>query len=175
MAGVISSGRGNLEARGSFRLDRALLGDASLLAEELVTDFFHLGSRSWRAIQYEVLTDVEVFLPLPTDSLAALIKAETSAILPHRRRDFYFVWLRESRLAHLSQERDFLYALLLYIFTHELIHMVRFMQFAACFWMDPHKRWEEERLVHRLCQKVLGGVKLPQLKDVLKIFGLLYQ
>ncbi len=175
MAGLISSRRGNLKACKHFRIDRALLGDASLLAEELVTDFFHLTSRSWRTIQYEVLTDEQIFLTLPQDSLAALIKAETTALLPHRRRDFYFIWLRESRLADFSQERDFLHALLLYIFTHELIHMVRFMQFSACFWMKPHKRWQEECLVHGLCQKVLEGVKLPRLKDVLRAFNLIYQ
>ncbi len=174
MAWVIPGWGGPLKKEASDRLERALLGEASSLAEELVVDFFRLGGRGCRALQYEVLTDQEFPLPLPADSLAALLRAEVAALLPHRRRDFYFIFLRESRLAKL-EERDFLYALLLYIFTHELIHMVRFMQFAACFWMMPHKRWEEERLVHTLCRKVLQGLKFPRLDEVLKAFNELYQ
>ncbi len=174
MAWVIPGWGGSLERGSSKRLERALLGEASSLAEELVVDFFRLGSRGCRALQYEVVTDQEVFLPIPADSLAALLKAEVAALLPHRRRDFYFIFLRESRLAKL-EERDFLYALLLYIFTHELIHIVRFMQFMACFWMVPHKRWEEECLVHTLCREVLGRLKFPRLDEVLKAFNDLYQ
>ncbi len=147
-----------------------MLADTASLAEELVEDYFRLGSR-WRALQYEVLTQSPW---LPDETLAALVRAEVDHPLPHRRRDFYLILLQEERLLRMAQG-DFLRALLLYIFTHELIHMVRFVRFAASFWMRPEERAFEEVQVHRLACEILRRIKWPGLGEVLGLFDAVYQ
>ncbi len=171
MVGVLPSGRSPLSpGRKKARLSPELLAETASLAEELVEERFRLGSR-WRALQYEVLTKSPW---LPEESLAALMRAETDHPLPHRRRDFYLILLQEERLLKMAQG-DYLRALLLYIFTHELIHMVRFVRFAASFWMRPEERAYEEALVHELSSAVLQRLKWPGLQEILRLFDLVYQ
>lgn len=156
------------------RLERALVAEASSLAEELVAEAFSLTPRECLSLQYELLTDYAL-LPcrLPDSALAGLVRAETQALHPRKRRDFYFLFLAEERLLALSQG-DSLRALLLYIFTHELIHMVRFARFIAAFWMPMEVRWQEERKVHRLATQILQKVPWRELGEILSRYDKIY-
>ncbi len=155
--------------RGKEALCPKLLAEVATLAEELVEDHFCLGG-FWRFLQYEVVLLKELW---PAGALASLIRAETKHILPHRRRDFYLILLPEKRLLQMGQG-DYLRALLLYVFTHELVHMVRFVRFAASFWMPSAQRIKEEILVHQLTSKILRAVSLPALKEIQLFFDDLY-
>lgn len=147
-----------------------MLASASTLAEELVGDFFGLGPRDWLGLQYQVFPAGEG----AENVLATLALLESPALLPCRRRWFYGIFLAEGRVLSLAQGRSFLEALLLYIFTHELIHMVRFLKFRASFWMPAPLRFEEEKKVHQLCRKVLAGLALEDLGAVLSRFDEIY-
>ncbi len=48
-----------------------------------------------------------------------------------------------------------MFPMLLYIVTHELVHVIRFSQFLALFEAPEEEKAREEILVHRLTQKIL--------------------
>jgi len=172
MAWFIPGWGGGLTSEG--RLERTLLAETSSLAEELVAEAFSLTSREFRALQYELLTEREKFpCTLPDFALAGLVRAENKALHPRKRRDFYFLLLAERKLATLGR-RYSLRALLLYIFTHELIHMVRFARFVATFWMPWEERIQEERTVHYLTRKLLQGSPWEGIQEILSLFDKIY-
>ena len=171
MAWVLPGWGGRLKE--DFSLERDLLAETSALAEELVIEAFGLNSRELKNIQYELITEAN-FWPLPDFALAGLMRAETMAPLPGKRRQFYFLFLAEKRVSTLAQG-DFLKALLLYIFTHELVHMARFARFMASFWMSPQERWVEEQEVHRLTKRLLEPVPSKGLTEIVARFDQIYQ
>ncbi|AEH44804.1 hypothetical protein Thein_0930 [Thermodesulfatator indicus DSM 15286] len=173
MAWFIPSWRGKLK-NSKERLDKYLLGEASSLAEDLVGDYFNLADKDWRKLQYEVLLNSNYFLCLPPKALAGLFLLETSDFLPRRRRNFYKLVLAEDQILSLGLGASSLRALLLYIFTHELIHMIRFTKFAASFWMPEKERLEEEKKVHLLSKEVLSLIKNEEIEKILKHFDKTY-
>jgi len=151
------------------------LAEASSLAEELVGEAFCLTSRDLRFLQYEVFTERDLpFFPLPDNALAGLLRGETRMLLPRKRRPFYWLLLSEKKILSLTGERDFLRALLLYIFTHEFVHMVRFLRFAASFWMPLEARFEEECRVHAVVRRILHRVPEREMITVLDRFDEIY-
>ena len=75
--------------------------------------------------------------------------------------DFYRVCLQDHNiLKTLKNGHDLrLFPLLLYIVTHELVHIVRFSQFLALFETPEEHKHEEERRVHRLTQNILAPLE----------------
>ncbi len=167
MAWVLPGWRGTVTPEAK-EIPAALLAAASSLAEELVGDFFSLGARDWQRLQYQVFK-----LPLEEEGLASLALLEVPALLPRRRRWFYGLFLAESRILTLAQGPS-LEALLLYIFTHELIHMVRFSKFWASFWMPYSLRAQEERKVHQLAREVLARLRWAALAEIILRFDQIY-
>ncbi len=170
MAWVLPGWGGNLRLEGS--LPKEVLGRASSLAEELVGDFFGLGTREWRFLQWQLF--VKERISFAEEALASLHLLETEAVLPCKRRWFYGVFLAEKNILASGLKGPFLEALLLYIFTHELVHMVRFMRFWASFWMPYKERVTEEREVHRLCCEILRKLPRKELQDIIRQFDKIY-
>jgi len=171
MAWVLPGWGRNLNSKNAS-LPQEILETTSCLAEELVGDYFGLGVRDWRGLQYQLFFEKE--LTLTEEALAALFLFETEALLPCRRRWFYGLFLAEREILALDLKRPSLEALLLYIFTHELVHMVRFLRFWASFWMPYEKRFAEEREVHRLCRKILRKISKKELEEIIQQFDRIY-
>ncbi len=167
MAWLIPSWRGGLAPR-TGALPPEVLARTSALAEELVGDFFNLGPRDWKGLQYQVFRSREA-----GEALATLALFETPALLPYRRRWFYGIFLAEDRLLSLAWGPS-LEALLLYIFTHELVHMVRFLKFRANFWMPYPLRFKEEKEVHRLTRSILKRLTFKEISEILRRFDEIY-
>ncbi len=171
MAWVLPGWGGGLELK-EASLPEGALEEASSLAEELVGDFFGLTSRDWRFLQYVLFLEKE--LVFAEEALASLFLFETQALLPGKRRRFYGLFLAEDKILSLGLRGPSLEALLLYIFTHELVHMVRFLKFSASFWMPYEGRFKEEREVHLLCRKILRRVPGKELQDIIYQFDQIY-
>jgi len=140
------------------------------LAEELVFEHFRLGPRFLRRLQYEVHFLKEDW-PFPQEALAVLVRGEGPVT---RYLDPYWILLPYGR--PLPFGRAFLPALLLYIFTHELIHMVRFSCYEASYYMKSMEKWREERLVHQKTREILKDLSfLPGLFETLHYFDLIYE
>ncbi len=147
-----------------------LLAETSALAEELVFERYAPSPRVQRQLWYEVK-----FLkswPFPSEALSALVKAENPS--GKRGRDLYYLFFPYAR--PLPFGRGFLPAFLLYIFTHELVHMVRFARYEASYFATPKERWEEERKVHRQTKELLKPIRfIPGLPETLAYFDQNYE
>jgi hypothetical protein len=155
---------------------KELLQEASGIAEEVTSDFFKLGPGNWRRARYDILT------------LEALAREEISAHAqalvakyrgkPHNRAlpsasfDFYRVCLQDHNILKALQSREdlALFPLLVYIVTHELVHIVRFSQFLALFEASEEQKRQEEKRVHRLTQKILEPFKYLDMPPVLRYY-----
>ena len=84
----------------------------------------------------------------------------------------FLVALRDSQdheiLKALKRDRELcLLPLLVYVFTHELVHIVRFCNFLQRFEVTGREKEKEERIVHDTTYKILRRVSMPDLDYVL--------
>jgi len=92
--------------------------------------------------------------------------------LPSASFDFYRVCLQDHNILKALQSREdlALFPLLVYIVTHELVHIVRFSQFLALFEASEEQKRQEEKRVHRLTQKILEPFKYLDMPPVLRYY-----
>ena len=102
---------------------------------------------------------------------ATILKGEVFHDLPSKRRDFYFICLNKNKI--FNKYTPFLKELLLYILTHELVHLVRFIRYESNFYSQ--NKWKEEKVVHTLTKKVLNDFKfLPYMNRIFYYFDEIY-
>ena len=83
--------------------------------------------------------------------------------------DFYKICLQDHSIVKTLQKFPHLklFPFLLYIVTHELIHIVRFSRFLQIFEAPQSEKTAEEIRVHAKTHEILSSVRLPGLKEVL--------
>jgi len=154
---------------------KELLKEAAVIAEEVTSDFFKLSPCHWRRARYDILT-LEALRAEEISSHALALVAKYDGchkdrLLRSAAFDFYRVCLQDHNILKTLQHVDYLmFPLLLYIVTHELVHIVRFSQFLALFEAPEEHKQEEERRVHRLTQKILAPVKVRDLPPVMQYY-----
>jgi hypothetical protein len=87
--------------------------------------------------------------------------------------DFYRVCLQDHNiLKTLEASPDLsLFPMLLYVITHELVHVIRFSQFLALFEAAEAEKAREETLVHQLTQKILAPLNFLDLPSVIRYYN----
>jgi hypothetical protein len=87
--------------------------------------------------------------------------------------DFYRVCLQDHNiLSTLEASPELsLFPLLLYIVTHELVHVIRFSQFLALFEAAEAEKTREELLVHRLTQEILRPLNFLGLSPIIHYYN----
>lgn len=150
----------------------ALLRETQPLVEELVGEYFHLTSFGPVRRCYEVVTlegaGSEGKDPNRLAKVCRYDREERPIEEGHRVSRFYRVFLQDDKL--LAREADGLElrALLLYVITHELIHIVRFESFQVHYGAKGLERQDEERIVHQLTREVLSVLKDEQVEQVIR-------
>ncbi len=156
-------------------LEMELLAQAMEVAEERVSDHFHLSSASWSRYPYELRTLAEL-APREVSRLAL------AQVLRLRRpplvggllaKDFFRICLQDHNLLELVRregEQGLLLPLLTYVLAHELVHVVRFYRHEHLFEAGPQERAAEEGRVHELTANILCKVRLPRLDQVLRLY-----
>jgi hypothetical protein len=89
-----------------------------------------------------------------------------------KTRDFYFICLQDHRILN-ALRRDSnltLLSLLVYIFTHELVHIVRFCNFFQRFDISGQGKEKEEKLVHATTYEILKDSSLPKMGYILESY-----
>jgi len=86
-----------------------------------------------------------------------------------KKRDFYFICLQDHLILNaLKRDKELgLLSLLVYIFTHELVHIVRFCSFLKRFEASGKEREKEEEIVHTKTYEILNGLQVPNLDYIL--------
>lgn len=146
------------------------------LAEELCGDHFRLSAFDVRNAPYDVVTARELVAegvaPPPQPSQLAelrrmdLTREERSA--RDRRRTHYRICLWDPHILGVVDTGVATGALLLFVLTHELVHVVRFARQLALFDASDAARAREEQAVHEATEQILRRAREPGLEALLE-------
>lgn len=153
--------------------DILTLNEALDIAEDATGDFYKFSLGQWKRHRY----DVKTLSSLKTNEIAqqafALLNKGTRVVSSFesktKSRDFYFICLQDHQIQKaLTRDRALGFLpLLVYVFTHELIHIVRFCSFFQRFDVSGKEKDKEETIVHETTFEVLENLALPKLDYVL--------
>ena len=155
---------------------KELLQEATVIAEELISDYFKLSLSHWRRARYDILTlealEQQEISPHALALVAKYHGCHRDRLLKSAVFDFYRICLQDHNiLKALDACPDLsLLSLMLYIITHELVHVVRFSQFQALFEAPEEQKQEEEKRVHQLTQKILTPLNSRELPRVIRYY-----
>lgn len=154
--------------------ERRQVHRAAARAEDLTSGFYCIPGREWTRFPYDIATLAEG--PGPE----ARVFADVVRAVPSPRvqsgwvRDLYRIRLRDDEiLAAVGGLPEVgLFPLLLYVLTHELVHVVRFESGLAEFDApDPGTREREEARVHAITRKILKPADSAALRRVAELCG----
>lgn len=144
------------------------------VAEELCAGYYKLSSLDSSRYPYEIVTQADVHF----DSEDPTVFAEVSKHeIPSARaprggtpRVVYRINVLDRNILNaVSSKGDIsLQPLLLYILTHELVHVVRFCDFRTLFESEPEVRVKEEHRVHDITFRILSRLRRPDLRPILQ-------
>lgn len=138
------------------------LGWAVDLAEEVVADNYRFSEAFWQDKgRYEIKTLTQLQPEeISHQALAQVVKCLKPGA-GHRPRQFFRICLQDHRIeaARRGATLD-MKSLLLYVVTHELIHVVRFARHDQLFEAGAEARRQEEQRVHDLTCRFLGPLGL---------------
>ncbi|HWQ35642.1 MAG TPA: hypothetical protein VNQ79_22540 [Blastocatellia bacterium] len=156
---------------------------ACAAAEELVGDFYVLAPRERERMNYEVRTLEELAPEEICDEAFAQVlcydctRRVGSSIID--RRELYRICLQDHRILRaagrlrrsVASDKPALEPFLLYILTHELVHVVRFSQQMQRLDLAPELRPQEELSVEQTTHRILTPVADQHLKRVIAEFA----
>ncbi len=151
-----------------------VLDEAVKASEELVTDYFDLSSRNWLRHPYEVCTLREASeSEHPGNALAHLVRYAKKFEEKSRGADsqvLYKIFLNDQKILNhvLVRQGVSIYAVLVYVISHELVHIVRFSTF--CVHPELGEKEREERKVHSLTNDILINTPIKGIMSVLDYF-----
>ena len=157
------------------------LEEALFIAEERVFDFFKLSFGQGLRVRYDISTAAQ---PSPEEiapgALAMVAKYDCrpqGRVLKSQTFDFYRIYLQDHNMMQAAGGSPELHLLplLIYVLTHELVHIVRFSRHQALYDTPAPLRSREEQQVHLLTQKILAPVNLMDLPAVIKWYNFVWQ
>ncbi len=142
------------------------------IAEEVTSDFFAFSTSHWSRHPFEVRTLKESKdVAFPERALAHLLRYDNRLGDKRSGRDshqLYRICLHDHNILSRVDDEAELLPLMVYVMTHELVHIARFSRHDCSLLSD--RKQEEEQVVHRLTQNVLGSLPLPGLGAVVDSF-----
>jgi hypothetical protein len=158
------------------RKELITVSDALDIAEDATGNFFKTAIGQPKKYGYDVKTRSSLNQGEISSVALAVLNKGVRALADFeprtKTRDFYFICLQDHLiLKALKRDRDLaLLPFLVYIFTHELVHIVRFCNFFQRFDATDKERAEEEEIVHALTFDVLKKSTLSKLDHVLDAY-----
>jgi hypothetical protein len=145
------------------------------VAEDLIGDHFALAAIDSHRHPVDLRTLVELRAEevVPEGALAQVARYDQRDSIASLARTLYRICLQDHAvLGRLREERGAvaLFPLLVYVLTHELVHVVRFLRHQGPFHASDRERAAEEAIVHEITQRVLHRAPLPALRPVLDRF-----
>ena len=152
------------------------VNNAVAMAEELVSNAYKMSENQWLRRRYDVSTlaelDADEIVDGPFAQVIRFSGRLKGTSMGSSAYDYYKICLQDhSILAALQDSPGMqLFPLVLYITTHELIHIVRFSKFLQNFDATPEETLAEEKRVHAKTRKILSPVNVTGLNDVLEFY-----
>ncbi len=152
------------------------ISEALLIAEDKIGDYYKFSSEQWRRHQYDVKTLMTLEENEITSFAFALLNKRSRVLegfdSSTKKRDFYFICLQDHLILNaLQRDKNLtLLPLLVYIFTHELVHIVRFCNFLQRYEVTGKNREDEESVVHDTTFDILKRVSLKNMDYILDLY-----
>jgi hypothetical protein len=163
-------------------IEKRFVGKCFSRAERLTGRFFEIFPKEWLAERYDVRTRVELERhEVRETAFAHLCKyslSGDSGVHPREKPYFYRVCLQDDRILDaIKRGNSFikLAPLLLYIATHELVHILRFERGESDFDMPIEERTKEEQRVDAITRDILIPWAGREMSLVLDCFGSSYR
>jgi len=142
--------------------DLVTINKAACLAEKLTQDFFRLPDDEWKREPYGIFTRKEINEAFhERDVFANVIRYKPAGrLFRENAKARYGIVLQDPNIlmALFRSSRHDLWSLILFILTHELVHIVRFSRFQVDFFAPASHREKEEKLVREMTREILAGV-----------------
>ena len=152
------------------------VGEALEIAETLAEDYFRVDLRDGERFPYDLQTLVDLRGQEKTHrALAQVCKYEyrnRKAWLGHGGAEFYRICLQDDKILNTvrTEGLSVLKPLLLYVVTHELIHVIRFSMDPKRFYLQSEEKRNEEKDVHRKTYELLRCFTDPQVVRLLEYY-----
>ncbi len=136
-------------------------------AETLAEKFFGVDLANLEQFPFDLQTLAYLRGPEKTSrALAQVCKYEYQKTRPQWKagtKEFYRICLQDDKILNRAQKEtpELLKPLLLYVVTHELIHVIRFSMDPGRFHLHPKEKKIEERNVHRMTYELLTPFRDP--------------
>jgi len=153
---------------------RFWVGEALEIAETLARGYFQVDLGDFERFPYDLQTLANLKGQEKTrQALAQVCKYENRnrmAPLTYGRTEFYRICLQDDRILNTirTESLSLLRPLLLYVVTHELIHVIRFSLDPKRFYLRSQEKRIEERDVHRKTYELLRPFQDPQVELLLE-------
>lgn len=143
-------------------------------AEACTSGYYCIPPFRWQQLRYDLLTrNDREWQPLPEGTLARTRRCQWH--IPRRSEPsaFFRIELNDPGIltaARRERLREDLYPLLLYILTHEMVHLVRLSSILTDVEQLTIPRESEETRVRRIARSILATIQTPGLDSVLQRF-----
>jgi hypothetical protein len=108
---------------------RKMLVQATAEAEAHTAGYYCIPPRGWQQLRYDLITRCDhEWEPLPESALAKIQQLQQISSRRRESADFFRIQLNDSSILNAARREDMesdLYPFLVYILTHEMVHMVR--------------------------------------------------
>ena len=154
--------------------EMALVAQAVEIGEDVTANYFKISTSDWRQVRYDIGTLATLTAEEITEGAFAQITRYSRfpdlRLREDRPYDFFKICLQDHNItAALNRDDNLrLFPLMVYVATHELVHVVRFCRFLQRFDAEPDERLREEIRVHEITQKALGNVGLAHMDYVVQ-------
>ncbi len=162
-----------------FNSEELLKVDGAVkVSEELVNNYFKMSSGQWLKNRYDIKTAKDLESHECVDGpFAQVIKYEgrkKDVALGSSSFSFYKICIQDNAILTMISKKPYLSleSFLLYILTHELVHVVRFSKFKQRYenTNEADVTLDEERKVHQLTHIILRPVSVPGLSKVFEFY-----
>ncbi len=156
--------------------DFGVISEALYIAEDLTANFYKFSTNEWKKRHiYDLKTLIELKRYQISNNAFALICRDTIKdvnFIPQKIKTAYLICLQDHViLKTLLQDKNIsLLPFLVYILTHELVHIVRFCNYLARFNASQEEKEKEEEIVNIITFDILNSVMIPKLDYILKLF-----
>ena len=153
------------------------LCEALDLAERLTGRCYGIAAHEWKFYPYDIRTLKQLRREEVTDrgfaQLAKYSLAEDHRPREDRVSEFYRICVQDHVILQALHRRGdvTLRPLLLYVMTHELVHVVRFSRSMQDYSVRGLERQQEEKEVHDITYQLLKDVDYDRLEEVIKAYG----
>ncbi|PYV04439.1 MAG: hypothetical protein DMG10_08015 [Acidobacteria bacterium] len=144
---------------------RNLVAQALHDAEERTTNYYCIPPFRWQKLQFDLLTRGDPgWRPVPEGTLAEILcfhrKGWTQGAVRERQHQFFRIQLNDESILQAANRENLqadLYPFLVYILTHEMVHLVRLSTILDREISEKTHRESEESRVQKISRQILSG------------------